>query len=271
MGHPIMRILPSIMTRSPLGYFLQMLVRPARGITRVVTERPAWWSLVFFLTVISLLRGILDGVLVLLSDGQLFSLWHAGRLPGWFVFKASPLLLADWLAVYVRWLGFALVPYLLGRFCGGVGRLHEFLRVYGIALGVYVVTVLPNFAYFFVPLPMVRFEAAPMFNPTLGVGQIITSTWLAWVSYAVVRHVHRLPRFEAASIGVLTPTLNIAALVLPGAVIFNLPHVRAWGAKAVTYSTLLGFSAASLLIIAALVLLVRRLQRSEARMLRSEV
>lgn len=250
-------------TSTPAASFLCMLVRPRLAIARIVAQRPSFGSLVLFLTCISLLRGVLDAVLVLLDDGQLFSIWAAGRLLPWLVGKAYPLLLADWLAVYVRWLGFALVPYLLGRFCGGAGRLSDFLRLYGVILGIYVVTVLPNFAYFFMPLPLLRFEAAPFFRPTLGVGNLLTSAWLAWVTYTVVRALHRLPRFEAAAIGLLTPLLNIAALVLPGAVLFNLSALFRWTPSSVTSVTLLGFSAVSLGLIAGALSLSRWLHRRE--------
>jgi hypothetical protein len=256
--------------RTSFGYFLEMLVRPTQAVERILKERPGFLSLIIFLTGISLLRGLLDGVLTLLTEGQLLGMWHAGRLLPWFILKAYPLLLADWLAGYVRWLGFALVPYLLGRFCGGRGRLVDFLRLYGVILGIYVITVLPNFAYFFVPLPMIRFHAAPQFSPTLGVGQILTSAWLVWVSYLVLKRVHGLPAFESFAIGFLTPALNIAALVLPGAILFNLPQLQAWGGKQLTYVTLLGFSAASVLLIMGFVILAWQLRKAEVRRLTME-
>lgn len=248
---------------TPIGYFVQMLVRPVRTIERVIVERPSFWSLVLFLTAIGLVRGVLDAVLVLLDDGQLLSMWAAGRLLPWLAGKAYPLLLADWLAGYVRWLGFALVPYLLGRLCGGVGRISDLLRLYGIILGIYVVTVLPNFAYFVLPLPLIRFEVAPFFQPTLGVGNILTSAWLVWVTYTVVRQVHRLPAFEAAAIGLLTPLLNIAALVLPGALLFNLSTLGLSNPKMVASVTLLGFSLVSLGLIGGALGLIRWLHRRE--------
>jgi len=232
--------------RTPLSYFLLMLVRPAWAIERILAEKPAFRPLVVFLTCISLVRGILDGVLVLMTEGQFFALGHAGRLITWFVSKAYPLLLADWLAGYVRWFGFALVVYVLGQFCGGRGKLTEHMRLYGIALGIYVVTVLPNFAYFFAPLPMLRFEVAPHYSPTLGVGQLLTTSWLAWVSFLIVKRLHGLAGFESAAIGLLAPLLNIGALVLPGVLIFNLPQAVSWGQTTVAYTTLLGFSAFSI-------------------------
>lgn len=250
-------------TAGPVGYFLHMLIRPAQAIERVVIERPPFWSLVLFLTVVSLLRGVLDGMLVLMDDGQLLSMLAGGRLLTWLVSKAYPLLLADWLAVYVRWLGFALVPYLLGRLCGGGGRLIDILRLYGIILGIYVVTVLPNFAYFVLPLPLIRFAVAPFFQPTLGVGNILTSAWLVWVTYTLVRQVHRLPVFEAAAIGLLTPLLNIAALVLPGAVLFNLSAMELSNPTIAASVTLLGFSLVSLGLIGGALGLVRWLHHRE--------
>ncbi len=246
----------------PYIYFWLMLTRPAQAIDRVLAEQPGFLALALFISVISLLRGILDGVQTLLTEGQLLALWRAGRLLSWFITKAYPLLLADWLAGYVRWLGFGLTTYLLGRLFGGRGKSIDFLRLYGVILGIYVVTVLPNFAYFFAPLPMLRFNAAPMFTPTLGIGQVVTTAWLMWVTYLVLQKVHGLSTFESAAIGFLTPALNIAALVLPGAVIFNLPIAAGWGTKTVAYGTLLGFSVTSLILIALLVLLSRQVRRA---------
>lgn len=244
-------------------YFVEMLFRPARTIPRISSEPPAFWALALFLTLISLLRAVLDGVVVLLDEQQLIGMWLSGRLLPWFLFKAYPLLLADWLAVYVRWLGFALVPYILGRLCGGQGQLKTLLRLYGVILGIYVVTPLPNFAYFLMPLPQIRFAAAPGFMPVLGIGNVATSVWLAWVTYLVVRQVHRLPRFEAVGIGVITPLLNIAALVLPGALIFNLPTATDWHANRVDSITLLGFSLISVMLIGAAIGLIRWLLQRE--------
>lgn len=256
--------------RTTPGRFLVMLVRPARAIECILIEPPTFLSLFLFLTIISLLRGFLDGVLALLTAGQFFDLWRAGLLLPWFAVKAGPLLVADWLAVYVRWLGFALVPFVLGRFCGGTGRLVDLLRLYGVILGIYLVTGVLSFAYFVEPLPMLRFEAAAQFKPTLGVGQVLTSAWLVWVTYLAVRRVHRLPAFEAAAIGLLTPALNIAALVLPGALIFRLPYTRGWGENMVTSATLLGFSIASLFIIGAFALGVWRVRRGKLRHIPSD-
>jgi len=256
--------------RTPLSYFLLMLVRPAWAIERILAERPAFPSLIVFLTCVSLLRGILDGVLVLITDGQFVALWQGGRLISWFVSKAYPLLLADWLAGYVRWLGFALVVYVLGRLCGGRGKLTEHMRLYGIAMGIYVVTVLPNFAYFFVPLPMLRFEVAPNYSPTLGIGQLLTTSWLVWVSFLIIKRLHGLAWFESAAIGLLAPLLNIGALVLPGVLIFNLPQAVSWGQTTVAYTTLLGFSAFSIGLVVLCIFVALWLAQRERRSLHSD-
>lgn len=253
--------------RKPYSIFWLMLAKPAQAIERVLVEPPSFISLVLFITVISLLRGILDGVQTLLTDGQLVAIWRVGRLFAWFVIKAYPLLLADWLAGYVRWLGFALAAYFMGRFCSGTGKMVDFLRLYGIALGIYVVTVLPNFAYFFIPLPMLRFQVSSTFAPSLGIGQILTTLWLMWVTYSILKRAHCLPRFESAVLGFLVPMLNIAALILPGTVIFNFTPAVRWGSKMVAYGTLLGFSLASLVLIAALAAWIRRASSSSGPIL----
>lgn len=255
-------LLPKLQ-HNPLLYFLLMLVRPARAIERILAEKPAFWSLGVFITCVSLLRGILDGVLVLMTEGQFLALWQGGRLLSWFIFKAYPLLLADWLAGYIRWFGFAFVVYVLGRLCGGHGKLTEHMRLYGVALGIYVVTVVPNFAYFFAPLPRIRFEVAPQYSPTLEIGQLLTTLWLVWVSFLVTKRLHSLAWFESIAIGLLAPLLNISALVLPGVLVFNLPQTISWGQKTVAYTTLLGFSALSVVLVTLCVFLALWFVRRE--------
>ena len=40
------------------------------------------------------------------------------------------------------------------------GKIIDFLRVYGVILGIFLVTALPNFAHLFVKLPAIQFNAS---------------------------------------------------------------------------------------------------------------
>lgn len=248
-----------------LFYFSGLLIRPGRTLERILRQRPGFVRIVLFLTVVGLLRGLLDGAWVLINDQQFLALWSEGRLWGWYLTKGYPLLLADWIAAYVRWLGFALVPYAVGRFFAGRGRLVDFLRVYGVAMGIYVVTVLLNAAYFFAPLPTITFRAASGFGPRWGVGQMVTSLWLVYISYRVVRRLHGLPVFESLLTGVLVPALNLAALIGLGALFYRLPAVASLPVRQFEAAGLLAFGAGGLGLVALFIAVAVWLARRERR------
>jgi hypothetical protein len=195
------------------GYFIGLLLHPTATLERLLRERPSFRRIILFLAGLGLGRGLLDGLWLLLTHQQFQALGSEVHLVSWHVTQIGPLLLADGVAAYIRWLGFAFVPYALGRFMGGRGRLEDCLRVYGAVMGIYVVTALLNAVYFFAPLPMIQFRSAPAFSPGWGIGQILTSLWLAYISYRVVQRLHHLSRIESMMIGLMVPTLNLGALL----------------------------------------------------------
>jgi len=205
-----------------LGLFLHLLVAPGRGIDRILERRPGLARLALFVAAMGVVRGVVEGLWILLMAGELQAMVARGRVTHWYREEAAAFVLANLLTGLFRWGLFALVPYTLGRFVDGRGRWRDFLRVYGVAMGIYVVTILPNFAYLRWPLlPTIRFEVSPIYNPLFGVGQVLTSLWLAWFGYQTARRLHRLPRFEAALAGLAVPLANIGLFVIASWVFFN--------------------------------------------------
>lgn len=219
-----MRILKS---KSILEYFLSLFIKPAKTIERILAERPSFKRIAFFLLFIGALRGIIEGAWMLLMLGQFSQVISSPDLFRSYLLQGSYFGLANIITAYVRWAMFALIPYLLGRFLGGRGKFEEFLRLYGIILGIFLVTILPNFAHLALKLPIIEFRVSASYNPALGVGQMLTSCWLAYISYEAVRITHKLSKIESVFIGLLVPLINIGLLVFGAMVFFNFPTIIA--------------------------------------------
>lgn len=205
-----------------LATFLRLLVRPGATVERLVAQSPSFTTIAIWVGVVGLVRWAIECLWILLMAGQLQTLIASGVTSTWYV-EAVPFLLANFLTVGFRWGLFALVPYALGRFAEGRGEWRDFLRVYGVAMGIYVVTILPNFAYFYWDFPAIRFEVSRLYTPLFGIGQILTSIWLVVLGYATARRLHGLPPFESVLVGIAVPTSNVALYVIASGVFFNLP------------------------------------------------
>jgi hypothetical protein len=211
-----------------LLHFTRLLVHPPSAIQRIIHEQPDLTRIVLFVFVVSILRGIVEGIWVLLRVGQLGQVATSWTLFHSYLRLGIPFLISSLTCGYVRWIGFALAAYWLGRFFGGKqGRFNDWLRLTGIFMGLYLVAILPNFAYLIWTLPMIQFRISSLYNPGLGVGQMLTSVWLGLLLYQAVRIVHGLARFQSLLIGASIVLANIGALVLGSLIFFNLPRLDA--------------------------------------------
>jgi hypothetical protein len=172
------------------------------------------------------LRGIIELVWELLMAGQFSQTILTPALFKRQILQDGTLfLLANVTTAYIRWPIFALVPFLFARFLGGRTRFRVFLRLYGVALGIFFVTVLPNFIYVFFKLPLIKFEVSKAYNPIFGIGQVLTSLWLIFISFKILRITEKLSWIESMLIGSLVPLVNIGLLVLSSKIFFNLPTI----------------------------------------------
>lgn len=205
--------------RSIIKYFLRLFTHPSNTIQQILQESPSFFRIVIFLCGVGILRGILEEVLQLLVVGQFSQVVSSPLLSKKYLLAGIPFLLSSVSFAYLRWVAFAFIVYFLGRFVGGKERFEHFLRIYGVILGIYTVAILPNFVYLIIKSPIITFRISTTYNPSFGIGQILTSCWLVFISYKVVRIIYKLPTLEAVFIGLSVPLINIGTLVF-GALLY---------------------------------------------------
>lgn len=164
---------------------------------------------------------------MLLREGQFLPVVISPVLLKSYLNIGIPFILSSITCGYVRWMGFAFLPCLLAKFWGKEARYKDFLRVTGIMMGLYVVTILPNFAYLFFKLPMIQFNVSKVYNPAIGLGQWITGIWLVTIIYKASRIILGLSRFQSFLCGLSVLLLNAGALVFGALVFFNLDYFNA--------------------------------------------
>jgi hypothetical protein len=169
---------------------------------------------------------------MLAREGQLLPIMVSPVLFKSYMNVGIPFILSSITCGYVRWIGFALLPCLLAKFWGKEARYKNFLRVTGIMMGLYAVTILPNFAYLFFKLPMIQFNVSKVYNPAIGLGQWITALWLVTIIYKASRIILRLSGFQAFLCGISVLLGNIGALVFGSLVFFNLNYFNAVSLRA---------------------------------------
>lgn len=231
--------------------FLCLLIRPKSSVERIILNKPKYKGIILFLFVIGTLRGLTEGIWILSMNHQLGQVFKSFPLLYSYLLQGLPFVLSNITTAFVRWAAFAFFTFACGVLMGGRGRFADFLRIYGVILGIFFITILPNFLYLFFNLPSIRFNVSAIYNPTIGLGQILTSCWLAYVSYQAVMQLHKLPPFESFLIGLLVPLLNIGILVLGAAVVFNFHSLADFPLKTVFNLSTIGFTVATLAAIPA--------------------
>jgi hypothetical protein len=207
-----------------LFHFCNLLIRPTYTIKEILIDRPGFKRVAFFLFWIGILRGLIEGLWMLAREGQFLPIMVSPVLFKSYMNVGTPFILSSITCGYVRWVGFALLPCLLAQFWGKEARYKDFLRVTGVMMGLYVVTILPNFAYLFFKLPMIQFHVSKVYNPAIGLGQWITAVWLVTIIYKASRMICHLSRFQSWLCGLSVLLVNIGALVLGSLVFFNLEY-----------------------------------------------
>jgi hypothetical protein len=209
-------------------YFFPLLVLPTRTIKKILADQLSFKRLTIFLLIVSILRGILEGAWILLKEGQFFQIIISPVLMRSYMDLGFPFILSSMTCGYVRWAGFAFLPCLLAKFWGKEVRYKDFLRVTGVFMGLYVVTILPNFAYVFLKFPMIKFNVSQVYNPAIGLGQWMTAIWLVCIIYKASRVIHGLSSYQAFLCGISVLLVNMGALVFGSLVFFNLSYFKSF-------------------------------------------
>jgi hypothetical protein len=234
---------------SLLSYFFSLLIRPSRTIKKILIDQPSFQRLAVFIFIISIFRGMIESVWMLLREGQFAAVVTSPVLFKSYLILGIPFMVSSITAGYVRWFGFALVPCLLARFWGREAHYRDFLRVTGVMMGLYVVTILPNFAYLFFDLPVIQFSISKSYNPALGVGQMITGTWLVLIIYKMARLIAGLTAWQSFLAGLTVLLGNLGALLSGAMFFFNLPYVNARSFRGTLNMATFLFNIATVLLI----------------------
>ena len=189
-------------------YFICLLARPGRTIKIILESKITYKQIVLFLFWIGLIRGMYEVVRPYLAAGALSQLWLSLRVPSWYAVESVPFLAGCVITAHIRWLIFSLVTFLAAKFFKGRGRFDDYLRVYGVILGIYLVSPLFNALYFFRPAPAVEFVGLAKYSSIIGLGQFVGAGLLLFLTYKVLRQFSGLGRLEAFSIGLLLPLLD---------------------------------------------------------------
>lgn len=192
----------------------------------VAPERSSGWRPVLaLLLAFGLARGVLESALILLRAGHfLMTLTQPYALRAYLV-TGGAFLVANVITAYVRWIFFALAVFMVGRWLNGRARLDQLLRLFGPALVVYPLTILPDYLYLFFTLPAIRFSVSPVYNPVIGIGQLAVSLWLVAFGYLLARRVHGLGRLDSLLVGAALELASLGSLVAGALVFFNLPVI----------------------------------------------
>lgn len=248
-------------TNSLVKYFLYLFIRPTATIRQILQERPSFKRITIFLFCIGLLRGLIDGVWQLLMAAQFSQTVSSWTLSKSQLVMGTSFIFANITTGYSRWIAFTLIAYIFGKIAGGTGKVMDFLRVYGIILGIFLVTALPNFAHLFLKLPIIQFSVSKIYNPTIGVGQVLTSCWLAYISYKAVRVIHDLSAIDSILIGLSVPLINMGTLIFGAKIFFNIPKIISLTERKLFSLATFVFIAATLLSIPLLLWLVYWISR----------
>lgn len=228
-----------------LGGVLGVVTMGRRGFERAASATGSWRPILLLLLLFGTARGVLESALILLRAGHfLITLTQPYALRSYLV-TGGAFLLANAVTAYVRWVLFALTVFLVGRWLGGRGRLEPLLRVFGPALAIYPLTILPDYLYLVVSLPAVRFSVSPVYNPVIGVGQLAASAWLVAFGYVAARRIHGLGRFDSLLVGAALELGSLGSLVIGALVFFNVPAVTAMSHDAMILTATLSFTVAA--------------------------
>lgn len=207
--------------RRTFALAIEFLCRPRRGIAHALAAPPSTRSLLWFLGIVGFLRGALEALWLFLLARQPDLVAHLTQQAGRYVFEGALFLAANVMTAYLRWAMYAILLLGITRWFGRRIAFSGLTTLSGLLLGLYVVPVLVNALYLVLPLPSIRFAASAVYQPVIGLGQLVATAWFAWVTYHIFRQACGLPRGHAALGALFIPLLDRFLFVAGAAVVFQ--------------------------------------------------
>ena len=200
---------------------LLLLIRPRAGIREALERPPSPGSLLLFLGVVGLLRGLLEAVWLYAMANRPGLLLQLSQDPTRYLMEGLLFVAANVMTAYLRWAMYAALFLGIARWFGQRISFNNMKILAGLMLGLYLVPVLVNSLYLVLPLPSVKFTVAQVYQPIIGIGQMVTTVWFAWIAYTIFRQVCGLQAWEALMGAVFIPLLDRVLFVGAAAAIFQ--------------------------------------------------
>ncbi len=197
-----------------------------------------------FLALMGLLRGILETIWIFLMSGSLGQLYISLKRPSWYLFECGPFLLANVTTAFFRWALFSFLILWAVRFQGRNMNYKiiypELLRRTSEILWLYPLAVLPNYLYLFWQLPLIRFRVSEIFQPAIGIGQLITGAVTVFMVYGIAKRLFSFNKTQSVLTGLWVVLFDRASYIFLSRVFFNIPFVIRFSyVKAAPYSIIL--------------------------------
>jgi len=200
-----------------------------------------------FLTLMGLSRGILETLWIFLMSGSAgHEIYVSLMKPSWYLFECGPFLLANVTTAFFRWALFSFLILLAVRIQPPAGchfqaesrRIYfDLLRKTSKILWLYPLAVLPNYLYLFWQLPLIRFRVSGMFQPAIGIGQVITGAITIFMIYGITRQLFGFNKTQSILTGCWVILFDRASYIFLSWIFFNIPFVIRFSyVKAAPYS-----------------------------------
>lgn len=198
-----------------------MLTRPREGVARVLAAPPSTRSLLWFLGIVGLLRGVLEALWLFVLARQPDLIAQLTQQVGRYALEGALFLAANVMTAYLRWAMYAVLFLGIARWFGRRVPFGTLTTLAGLLLGLYVMPVLVNTLYLILPLPSIRFAVSAVYQPVIGLGQLVATAWFAWVTFHIFRQACGLSRPQAILGALFIPLLDRFLFVAGAAVVFR--------------------------------------------------
>ena len=244
-------------------YFIMLFIQPRKTIRAILDAKFTHKRIILFLFWIGLIRGLHDIIRPYIVAGALPQLLLAIKVPSWYIIESGPFLLACIITAHIRWVIFALVTFILVRFFKNSGRFDDYLKLYGVIMGSYLISPIFNSIYFIRAFPAVEFFSSARYSQIIGLGQVVGAGLLLFITYKVLRQVAKLGVFESFLIGLFLPLLDRGLYIAFYKLYFSIDFISLFQLKEIFFIASILFIIGGLVSIPLLIWVGRLLSQKE--------